>query len=248
MVNVALPEAVWEYLRWNAYLSNHYKLLYISTPKVACTSLKWWFAELEGYSKVLSEFKDSGESDPDLVIHDSFHKVAPHIAGLDPEALDASLISEDHFRFAVVRNPYKRIFSAWYSKLMLREPIQSGSYTKYNFFWMPTETKEEISLAFEAFLEHLATHEAPNYRDLHWTPQLNLLRPDLIAYTNISQIENTTELRVELSQHLGAGIPDPFSYRQANESLIPYLPEFITERASEIMQLLYAADFKTFGY
>src|SRR5215211_3785581 len=45
----------WDFLRWNSFLSERYKLLYIATPKVACTLLKWWFADLEGYSEVLAQ-------------------------------------------------------------------------------------------------------------------------------------------------------------------------------------------------
>lgn len=242
--------SVWTFLRWNSYLSEKYKLLYIATPKVACTSLKWWFADLEGYAQILSDVKDSKESEPDLVIHDSFHKVAPGVAGLMPDALAEPLVSDAYFRFAVVRNPYKRIFSAWQSKLLLREPlvVNVGSYTEYDFFWMPIKNKTDIALAFEGFLEHLAAREAPIYWDPHWDTQVNLLRPDLIAYTNISQIENTKELKLELLRHLGDGAPDPFSYRRTNESLIPYLPEFITKRADELIRSLYAGDFQTFGY
>jgi glycosyltransferase involved in cell wall biosynthesis len=248
MVSVDLPEAVWNFLRWNAYLSKNHKLLYISTPKVACTSLKWWFATLEGYSKALSEFEDSGESDPDLVIHDSFHKVAPHVAGLGPEELAPALVSTDYFRFAVVRNPYKRIFSAWQSKLLLREPLQSRLYLEYDFFRYPIRTVEDIRSSFEAFLEHLAFKEAPEFLDLHWTPQVDLLRPDLISYTKLSQIENVGELSQALEEHLGPHILNPFTSRRANESLLDYSTDFITERSMDLIKMLYARDFDTFGY
>jgi hypothetical protein len=251
MTKISLPfedQNVWEYLRWYSYLSEQHKLLYISTPKVACTSLKWWFAALEGYSQVLSEVKDSKQPDPDLVIHDSFPKIAPKIAGLTPEFLMQALVSDEFFRFAVVRNPYKRIFSAWQSKLLLREPFTADPYIKSDFFWMPIKNKADIARAFESFLEHLASREMPSYWDPHWTPQVNLLRPDLIAYTNISQIENIKELKLGLANHLGPYIPDPFASRRANESLIPYLPDFITERAGKLIKLLYAGDFQTFGY
>jgi glycosyltransferase involved in cell wall biosynthesis len=248
MVNVDLPEAVWQYLRWNAYLSENHKLLYISTPKVACTSLKWWFAALEGYSKALSEVKDNLESDPELVVHHSFHKVAPHIAGLGPQELAPALVSEGYFRFAVVRNPYKRIFSAWQSKLLLREPLQIPPYVNYEFFKRPIESAADIQASFEGFLEHLATNEAPRYLDHHWTPQADLLRPDLINYTKLAQIENVKELSEALSGHLGSGIPNPFTSRRTNESLLRFSHEFITERAAALMQVLYAQDFDTFGY
>ena len=110
------------YLSFNSYCSRRHRLFYVATPKVACTTLKWWFAELEGYTEILCNIKDSAETDPDLVIHDSFHKVAPDVTGLSPSELLEPLTSDDYFRFAIVRNPYKRIFSAWQSKLLLKEP------------------------------------------------------------------------------------------------------------------------------
>ena len=85
-------EKLLNYLRWNSYLSTRFKLLYIATPKVACTSLKWWFAALEDYSKALLSATGSSESSPDLVIHDVFHKIAPNVTGLLPEALAEPLI------------------------------------------------------------------------------------------------------------------------------------------------------------
>ena len=248
MVSVDLPEAVWNYLRWNAYLSTSYKLLYISTPKVACTSLKWWFASLEGYAKALSEYKESGESDPDLVVHDSFHKVAPHITGLESEALVPALLSEDYFRFAVVRNPYKRIFSAWQSKLLLQEPLQSQPYLECDFFRHPIDSVADIRSSFEGFLEHLAFKEAPDYLDVHWTPQADLLRPDLISYTKLAQIEDLHDLNTALFEHLGPHFANPFSSRRTNESLLPFSREWISERAAELIRMLYARDFEMFGY
>ncbi|MDD2774367.1 MAG: glycoside hydrolase family 99-like domain-containing protein [Gallionella sp.] len=241
-------ENLFDYLRWNSYRSERYKLLYVSTPKVACTSLKWWFAALEGHTQALRGTTDSAETDPDLVIHDTFYKVAPDVTGLMPEALSEVLTSDSYFRFAVVRNPYKRIFSAWQSKLLLREPLQISPYLKCNFFHRPIECSDDIAAAFEDFLEHLVINEAPSYWDVHWTPQATLLRPDLINYSKLVKIENAKELSQALAIRLGGYIPDPFANRRTNESLIPYLPEFVTERSSDLIRTLYAEDFETFGY
>ncbi|MEO8732128.1 MAG: glycosyltransferase [Rhodoferax sp.] len=236
------------YLSWNSFRSERRKLFYVATPKVACTSLKWWFASLEGHSQALHSFTESAESDPDMVIHDCFHKVAPDITHLSANLLEESLTSDLYFRFAVVRNPYKRIFSAWQSKLLLRESIQSVRYSQYGFFHCKLENLGDIASAFESFLEHLAESETPSYWDVHWTPQASLLRPDLINYSKIVQIENTKELSQALADHLGAYIPNPFLSRRSNESLIPYLPELVTKRSSDLIRLLYAEDFDTFGY
>ncbi|MFJ7315182.1 glycoside hydrolase family 99-like domain-containing protein [Pseudomonas sp. NPDC098747] len=240
-------ETVFEYLRWSGYRSERHKLFYVSTPKVACTSLKWWFASLEGCSKALNKITDSAESNPDQVVHE-MHRVAPHVTGLHPDALQEALTSDAYFRFAVVRNPYKRIFSAWQSKLLLQEPQQVGPYLQRDFYHRPLKGAEDIALAFEGFLEHLATQEAPTYWDQHWTPQVTLLRPDLINYTMLVKIEETLPLSQALSEHLGQFFPDPFAERRANESLIPYLPEFLTERSASLIRTLYAEDFSVFGY
>jgi hypothetical protein len=235
-------------LRFNAFLSQRHRLLYIATPKVACTSLKWWLASIEGCADDLLAVTDSHESDPDLAIHDSFDKVAPHVTGLDLESLSEALSSDAYFRFAVVRNPYKRIFSAWQSKLLLREPIQIGPYIKSEFFHHRIQQGRDLVEAFEGFLEHLASNEAPSFRDHHWKPQAAILRPDLIRYTELAKIEHTDGLSKALEEWLGPHVPGPFAMRRANESLIPYLPEFISERSAELIRVLYAEDFEVFGY
>ncbi|MFN8432894.1 MAG: glycosyltransferase [Anaerolineales bacterium] len=240
--------ATWKYLRGNSYLSKKKRLLYIATPKVACTSLKWWFADLEGHAHLLTKEVDSEESDPDLVIHDFYPKVAPHVTGLSPEQLTEPLVSEEYFRFAVVRNPFKRIFSAWQSKILLQEPIQSKLYSEKAFFSMQIKSMFDIKLAFESFLEYLMEQEAPSYLDYHWTPQFDLLRPDLISYSNLSKIENTKQLEDSLIMHLGLEIQNPFNYRRANESLISYSSEVFTQRASELILKLYKKDFEYFDY
>ena len=220
------PE-LWEYLSKHSFLSRKHNLLYVSTPKVACTSLKWWFASLEGYSKKIHQYTDSLETDPDLIIHDVFSKIAPEVTGLPQEKLSEAISSNNYFSFAVVRNPYERIFSAWQSKLLLREPLQSEPYWEQDFFWLPVKDIRGMSLAFEAFLEHLAVYEYPHYWDVHWMPQVTLLRPDLLSYTKIAQIETLKDLLSMLSKHLGTCFINPFVNYTKNKSLIPYSPDFM---------------------
>ncbi|MGO4566522.1 glycoside hydrolase family 99-like domain-containing protein [Rhizobium sp. 2YAF20] len=241
------PDLV-QHLRGESYLSRRHRLLYVSTPKAACTTLKWWFASLEGYAQSIHEATDSNQSDPELAIHDLSLRMAPHVTGLGLEDLKEPLVSEQYFRFAVVRNPYKRVFSAWQSKLLLREPLQAAPYADSAFFHYPVNNASDITEAFEAFLEHLAANEAPSFWDHHWTPQFNILRPDLIDYSVIAKIEQPSELSAPIMKWIGQYATDPFGVRRANESLIPYLPEFLTDRSAELVARLYSADFDSFGY
>lgn len=237
-----------DYVGWNSFYSSRLKLFYVATPKVACTSVKWWLAELEGYAEAIRAFKGSAETDPDLVIHDGFAYIAPQIAGVTDEELQILSKDASCFRFAIVRNPYKRIFSAWQSKLLLQEPLQVGPYLEQPFFRQEIRKKDDVALAFEGFLEHLMAHETPSFWDCHWTPQHDLLRPDLFEYSMVAHIENIHKLSEALARHMGSTYVDPFATRRTNESLIPYLEELITPRSAELIRSLYAKDFKTFGY
>lgn len=236
-----------DYFSWNSCVSDSKKLFYVATPKVACTSMKWWFAELEGVTEAIQQLKISSESDPELVIHDSLPYVAPQLFITSPERLE-QIKADGYYSFSVVRNPYKRIFSAWQSKILLREPLQVDQYQGQAFVDCPVVSMSDVTASFECFLEYLYAHEAPHYRDCHWTPQHDLLRPELFPYSAVSKIEDTAALNASLREHLGEAYVNPFTTARANESLIPYLPEFISPRSKDLIALLYARDFEVFGY
>jgi hypothetical protein len=181
VVHNNLPYALVSNLKWNGFLSNKHELFYLATPKVACTSLKWWFANILGLEKSLFHFNESNETEPDLIIHDLFYKIAPEVTGLDIHNLQNALGNNKYFRFCLTKNPYKRIFSAWQSKWLLQEPLQFTNYVEKTFTALPVSTIHEIAIAFEGFLEYLFEHEAPNFLDAHVTPQFEILGHDLKA-------------------------------------------------------------------
>ncbi|QJP96826.1 MULTISPECIES: sulfotransferase family 2 domain-containing protein [Pseudomonas] len=236
-----------DYFSWNSCVSDERKLLYIATPKVACTSLKWWFAELEGVAEAVKQLKISSETDPELVIHDTLLAVAPQLLVRSPEQLERAR-AEGYFSFALVRNPYKRIFSAWQSKILLREPLQVEPYEGQAFVDFPVETMSDVTASFECFLEFLFANERNDFKDAHWTPQYDLLQPDIFSYSAVSKIEDTAALNAALRSHLGDGYISPFSKARANESLIPYLPQFISPRSKAVIDELYAKDFEFYNY
>ncbi|MCU7248704.1 sulfotransferase family 2 domain-containing protein [Pseudomonas koreensis] len=236
-----------DFFTWNSCVSQERKLFYVATPKVACTSLKWWFAELEGVAEAIRQLKTSSETDPELVIHDSLHAAAPQLCMRSPEQLQ-QIRDDGYFSFALVRNPYKRLFSAWQSKIMLREPFQIEPYRGQAFVECPVETMLDVATAFESFLEYLNTYEANDFKDWHWAPQYDLLKPELFPYSAVSKIEDTSALNEALRAHLGDAYVNPFTTSRANESLIPYLPEFISPRSKELIDRLYAKDFEVYGY
>ena len=231
-----------------SFVSEKHKLIYVSTPKAGCTTIKWWFANLVGATHSIKSDIRSEESDIDLKVHDIFPIVAPDVANLPNSSLAGFFERSDYLSFALVRNPYSRIFSAWQSKLLLREPLQYEPYKNFDFLDAPLYRREDIAKAFELFLEHLNEKEAPSFWDVHWSSQFLHLRPDLLPNLYISQLENVEKLRDRLHDHLGSHYIDPLSSRRRNDSLIPYSKSFLTEKAASLIRLLYKSDFEQFGY
>jgi hypothetical protein len=235
-------------LRWNGYVSHAHNLFYVATPKVACTTFKWWFADLIKQTDAVYKASGSLESSPELVIHDLLWRVDPEVTNLTQEQINLVINHSEYFRFCLVRNPFSRIFSAWQSKWLLREPLQIEPYINYPFFNMSISNASEIALAFEAFIEHIYSSEFPNILDSHIKPQFYLLCPDRLHYSVISQLEDNQELCTSLSKHLGREYKNPFLFGKRNESLIPYHADLITKRAEELIIEMYARDFDAFNY
>lgn len=247
MTPSAYPPLFKRQMDTNTYFSPCHRLLYVATPKVACTSLKWWFAEILGVQVAIEIAKISLESDPELVIHDTFARVAPEYTGANEPGLIEALTSPDYFRFCVVRNPFTRVFSAWQSKWLLREPLQGDAYP-YAVGELAIESREDIRTAFEAFLRVVATVDDPSRHDVHVAPQWALLEPQRVSYQVVGQIEEPSAVLQALSTHLGPGFRNPLSGGRANESLLPYTGEWISEEAANLIRIIYARDFELFGY
>jgi hypothetical protein len=231
----------------NAYFSPGYRLLYIATPKVACTSFKWWFAELLGVRDAIEQSTFSMQSDLELVIHDTLSRVAPEFTGSNETGLLEALSSPDYFRFCVVRNPYTRVFSAWQSKWLLREPLQAKAYV--NTEDEPAiESAADIRMAFEAFLRVLATVDESSLHDVHVAPQVTLLDPERISYKMMAHIEDPSALEKALAAQIGPGFRNPLSGNRANVSLLPYSAAWFSDEAAKLTRSIYARDFEVFGY
>ncbi|SHN49039.1 sulfotransferase family 2 domain-containing protein [Desulfovibrio litoralis] len=232
----------------NGFLSYNYNFLYVAVPKVACTTMKWWFAKLEAVDLDVSSIHKSLESTPELVIHD-IANIAPHLTRLPLSVIEEYLSKKDAFCFTLVRNPYMRIFSAWQSKMLLQEPLRIIPYQKYDFCNYKIDNKKDISLAFEYFLEHLYAYEHPaNFLDPHFMPQYKILRPDIFPYSLIVKLEEKEKLKEALKIHLGEDVALPFEDKGNNVSLLSYNTEFITARSVELIKTIYQKDFEIFNY
>lgn len=246
----AAPEVAWRHLQWNNFYSARYGLHYIATPKVACTSLKWWFAELEGVKTQLLSAA-SLETLPDLVVHDTLPLTQPQCAPRTAQAFEAAAQRRDVLRFAFVRHPVARVFSAWASKVALAEPEQAQNLPPEHT-QSPLRSAQDIAAAFERFVDAVIAREAAlgAWSDPHWTPQTVLLQPQVLNYTGgIHPIELLPEFMRRLGDWAQSrAVHIPFALGRYNESVLPYCADWVSDSARRQIAAIYADDFAAFGY
>lgn len=232
-------------LTFNTMIFEDAKIVYIAIPKAACTSIKWWLNENINY-KSKNEKKISSETSFDRMIHDRIKGTETQASSAGIENLLYQLCRTDAYRFSVVRNPFTRIFSAWWSKIVANEESQHYSIKDSAIWDNYPANREEIKSGFERFLLYLEEKEN-KAGNPHWESQYKLLLPNKIKYDNIYKLEKINKLENDLRESISFSKSyTPLSLK--NKSDIKYNIEYLTNKSINIIQKIYEMDFNNFGY
>ena len=231
-----------------SFVSTRHRYLYVMTPKVGCTTIKHMMAGLER-APLRAEVvpQRQRESKRGMLIHDQQALPLPHLTTLAPEQAAAVLRPEgDYLRFAFVRNPYSRLFSAWNNKLRFVEP----SYAAVAAAIRGGGGDETAPIAFAEFADYVCGREDPVLSDHHWALQTALLFPGAIPYSFICPIEDIGRglglWRGHLERVTGRRVEMPATPRNVS------LPEnwrlaYDQRRADQVYDY-FSEDFRAFGY
>lgn len=233
------------------YLAPDIKVMFESINKNACTSLKWMMAELAGED--LSRFRAGRRpfvSDSEAVHDRKLWVAAPKLDAMLPEERRTIHPDNGWFIFAVVRDPRLRLFSAWQNRLLIETP---SSRKWRNEPWYPRHplTHETVIEDFAGFVH--ALRDQPDLwlriNDPHFRDQTELLAEHLIPYTRIYEISELKRLVEDLDEHLAQrGRASSTCLPRINSTPLRAVPELFENGISDIVEQVYAADFKRFGH
>jgi hypothetical protein len=204
------PNTQWPFS--NFLVSSHYRFVYCWIPKVGCTTVKTWF--LSGHGETMERGAPGG-------IH---ARVAQRHALSRMKPGEARRILRRYLRLVVVRNPWKRIASAYIDKFV-REPVnfqnlpvidevyrQRGEVVKHSatFAWeslgittdLPIDPAipYEQGITFREFVEYLV-NTPDECLDGHWRPQCNFLGG--LRFDRVVKLEELGEGISRLEDELG---------------------------------------------
>jgi Sulfotransferase family len=182
------------------------------------------------------------EVSPALTVHDmSLWGEGHRLADYEGEERKRVLEEDGWFRFAVVRHPGQRLWSAWQSKLLLREPRFVTLFGEEP--WFPRLPEDPLEVV-EDFRRFVAALPSGNVEDAHWAVQSSLANQ--LPLSHVGRVERLDETLALLSEHIGREVGP--AARRENRMALPIPPFAYEEAARDILLTRYADDFEQYGY
>lgn len=232
-----------------SYVDRRHRFVYVPVAKAACSSLKWAVAELAGEDP--AQFLGSTSSSPTRrqTVHDRTRwRHTPRWRDLEPAEAQAVAADPDWFTFTVVRDPWSRLWSAWQSKLLVRNP---GFLRYRDRPWFPRvpTAAEQVVDDFARFARALAAGEARAIaRDVHFRPQTDVVSERVLRYDRVYDLSELGTAVDDLTAH--ARRVDPAAtvvLHRDNDSPLRMLPHVMTPDVLAVVEQVYAADLARFG-
>jgi hypothetical protein len=233
------------------YVLRDWNVVYVSVPKAACTSIKWLIADLQGERPERFHGALTREVGRAMTIHRRRNwQHTPTLHELSDDDLAAIVPDRGWFVFAVVRHPSARVWSAWQSKFLLREPKYLERFGDAPWFPHLPGTTQDVVEDFQRFVRAIADEpEQPVMRDRHFRPQSELLTPDRTPYTKIYGTREIPQLLDDLGDHLHRrGWEGSLTLPASNETPLRPLASMFTPEVTTGLRKVYRDDFDRFRY
>jgi hypothetical protein len=219
------------------------RVLYLPIPKAGWTTVLWLLAELARIPGETFEHSTLPGVSPALTVHDmSLWGPARRLADYEGKERERVLTEDGWLRFSVVRNPAPRLWSAWQSKLLLREPRFLSDYGDEP--WFPRVPREPMD-AVEDFRRFVAAVAAGEAVDVHWCVQHELV--DRLSLNHVGRLESLSDTFDLLKAHVPAELW-PGKTRHDNRTPLPLPAAAFDAATAEGLNRHYAADFDAYGY
>jgi hypothetical protein len=235
----------------NTFVLPEHKIVYVSVTKVACTSLRWMVADLSGEDLESFYTGPAAHQTRLMTIHRDrqFWEKTPQLFKLSLE--ERTQISRDNgwLIFAVVRDPWNRLWSGWQSKFLVRHPYYVKLYGEEDWFPRVPQSQQDVVEDFAKFVfaEPWLTNERLS-TDVHFKTQTFSVRPEGINYSKIYDLARLDELFADVHTHLqGLGKDQELYLPRANETPLPLIPAVLEGGVAEQIQKSYQEDFDNFG-
>jgi hypothetical protein len=228
-----------------------WKIVYVPVPKAACTSTLWTLAEIQEEARDPSHMPPSAAVTRALLVHEpAFWGHTPRLQDLSSPKLDALRSDGNWLTFTITRHPVNRLWSAWQSKLLMREPRFVRDFGACEWFPRIPRSARDVVEEFRRFVAALAADPELLRADRHWQPQVELLQLERVGFTHVGTTSDHAQTLRVLEGHLTAsGWLGELHARRENATLLP-ADAFaaIDDATRQTIETIYADDIELLGY
>jgi Sulfotransferase family len=251
------PEQLPRLRKYSTFVLPQWKLIYVSNPKAGCTTIKWMLAALQGIDEEVFLSSVMPETTRATTIHRRIRAWRPttrRLGDLSTAELAKVTPANGWFVFSMTRHPAERLWSAWQSKLLLREPVFAARFAGEP--WLPRipATTDQIVEDWEVFIRTVvANPDLTIMADQHFRSQSILLNiAEEPADRFYDRLYDTSEFKVmldDLRAHLEAqGWRGELTARRSNETPLPTIERAFPPHVLDAIATVYAPDFRRLGY
>jgi hypothetical protein len=245
-----MPFTEWQSgrLAHDSYVLSNAAIVYMATPKVACTSFKHLVAALQNVDISPASHSLMAAKTNELAIHDRAVIKQPGLLDIPDAERTRILESSDVLRFCIVRDPFRRLASAWLDCILCHSLSPIASILRHIAFPEYFPDWSYLRERFGEFVGCLHDRESPHFSNHHWQRQCDLLLLDLMNYNLVARLESLSDGTSVIKDHLQKrdliwpGLP------RFNETPVRYSSQLYTASTARKVAAMYEADFKTFGY
>lgn len=235
----------------NSFVLPEHKMVYISVTKVACTSLRWMVADLVGEDFDTFYRASAAHQTRLMTIHTDRNvwKHAPQLKSLSEQERAAISRDAGWLVFAVVRDPWTRLWSGWQSKFLVRSAHYLHSFGDRPWFPRVPESPDDVIEDWRAFVRARPwANDSELRRNWHFRPQVDSVRPQSINYSRIYDLRDLSDLIQDIHTHLAALGKDQKLYLpRANENPLRITEDALSGGIADEIKDAYRADFEAFG-
>lgn len=232
-----------------AFLHPQWRMLYVSVPKAAGTSLNVALTRSMGVPFPGSFVQSLGEESlVSQTIWDGSAGGRPMVDSLDDESFERLMRAGLSHVFTVVRHPVERLLTTWSSKYLVRAPyyrdrlgLPQPSYRRF-------DDVEAVLEDLDVFVAHLHADPSLVHRDVHLVSQYELLQGDLSRFDHVGRTDDLGTTIAWLQGRLASEGVALHPVGHDNDSPVDVDPSFVSSLTMERIHQLYARDYEFLSF